>query len=192
MLSTLGERVARARRTQAFSLIPFGPFAGPSTECLTLFRDGRYHGCIALAQAVIEADIRHAWQAKMKMKRTKAGSYDSNLKSLCSLGVITIEMKTQLDVLWIERNDFHHLNPGVETDRIKLETIAFKNLQMLADLERRLFGYAVSEGLIVPEHPEYWPVEEPGKVLAFVRSGSQTCIPQTSDDTTTPSEKPSS
>ena len=118
------------------SLVPYGPFAGPSSECLTLFRDGRFYGCIALTQAVIEALVRHVWQTKMKMKRTKAGSDESNLKSLCSLGVINTDLKTRLDLLWIERNDFHHLNPGIETDRNKLEAIALKNLQMLGDLER--------------------------------------------------------
>ena len=141
VLSTLGERAARARKIQAMSLVPYGPFAGPSSECLTLFRDGRFYGCIALTQAVIEAIVRHVWQTKMKMKRTKAGSYESNLKSLCSLGVINTDLKTRLDLLWIERNDFHHLNPGIETDRDKLEAIALKNLQMLGDLERMFFGY---------------------------------------------------
>ena len=172
VLSTLGERAARARRIQEMSLVPYGPFAGPSSECLTLFRDGRFYGCIALTQAVIEALVRHVWQTKMKMKRTKAGSDESNLKSLCSLGVINTDLKTRLDLLWIERNDFHHLNPGIETDRNKLEAIALKNLQMLGDLERMFFGYSVNEGMLVPEHPEYWPVEEPGKVLVFMRAGS--------------------
>ena len=154
------------------SLVPYGPFAGPSSECLTLFRDGRFYGCIALTQTVIEAVVRHVWQTKMKMKRTKAGSYESNLKSLCSLGVINTDLKTRLDLLWIERNDFHHLNPGIETYRNKLEAIALKNLQMLGDLERMFFGHSVNEGMLVPEHPEYWPVEEPGEVLVFMRSGS--------------------
>ena len=62
-------------------------------------------------------------------------------KSLCSLGVINTDLKTRLDLLWIERNDFHHLNPGIETDRNKLEAIALKNLQMLGDLERMFVGY---------------------------------------------------
>jgi hypothetical protein len=33
----------------------FGPFAAPSAECAEQFRDGRYFGCIALTQALLEA-----------------------------------------------------------------------------------------------------------------------------------------
>jgi hypothetical protein len=170
MLSTLDERATKAPSIQSMSPAPHGPFAAASAECLGLFRDGHFYGCIALTQAIIEAVIHHAWQTKMKRKRTKAGSYNSYLIDLCSLGVVTTELKTRLDLLWIERSNSHHLNPGVETARNKLEAIALKNLQMLVELRGKFFGYSFDEGRIVPDQPEYWPEQEPGNVPISMRS----------------------
>ena len=34
------------------------PFGGASAECVALYTDGRFYGCVALAQSVAEAIVR--------------------------------------------------------------------------------------------------------------------------------------
>ena len=51
----------------------FRLFAAPLAECAEQFRDGRYFGCIALTQALLEAVIRHVWQIKLKKKPNHEG-----------------------------------------------------------------------------------------------------------------------
>ncbi len=41
-------------------------------------------------------------------------------------------------------------------------------LKLLNDLGTEFFGYSVSEGMVVPDHPEYWSIKE-GQSLVFMR-----------------------
>ena len=146
--------------------MPDGPFAAPSMECAEQFRDGHYFGCIALAQAVLEAVIRHVWQVKLKKKPNQEGSFEKNLAALHKKTFITDGWKTKLGQMWSERHSFHHLRPSVESDQRKLEETARKTLILLYDLEIEFFGYDVREGIVIPHHPEYWSIKE-GESLVF-------------------------
>src|SRR5690606_13675137 len=65
VLQTLSERADRFLQVRGTILVPYGPFAAPSAECVEQFRDGHFFGCIALTQAVVEAVIRHVWQVNL-------------------------------------------------------------------------------------------------------------------------------
>lgn len=171
VLRTLSDRADRFMQVRGTILVPDGPFAAPSVECAEQFRDGHYFGCIALTQAVLEAVIRHVWQVKFKKKPNQEGSFDKNLEALHKKKFISDEWKTKLDQMWSDRHSFHHLRPSVESDQQKLEETARNTLTLLNDLEKEFFGFTLREGMIVPDHPEYWSIKE-GESLVFMRGDS--------------------
>lgn len=170
-LRTLSDRAVRFLQVRGTALVPYGPFAAPSVECAELFRDGHYLGCIALTQAVMEAVIRHVWQIKLKKKPNQQGEFEKNLEALHKKTFISDEWKSKLDEMWAVRHSFHHLRPSVECDPQKLEEMARSTLILLNDLEREFFGFTVREGMIVPDHPEYWSIKD-GESLVYVRGGA--------------------
>ena len=159
VLRTLSERATRFLQVRGTNLVPDGPFAAPSVECVEQFRDGHYFGCIALAQAVLEAVIRHVWQVKLKKKPNQEGSFDKNLEALHKKKCISDDWNTTLDRMWAERHSFHHLRPSADSDQQKLEETARNTLKLLSDLEREFFGFTLREGIVVPDQPEYWSVK---------------------------------
>jgi hypothetical protein len=70
--------------------------------------------------------------------------------------------------MWTERYSFRHLRPSVEADYLKLEERARNTLNLLNDLEREFFGFKVQEGVVVPDHPEYWSVKD-GESIVFMQ-----------------------
>jgi hypothetical protein len=168
VLRTVSDRVDRYLQVRGRVLVPAGPFAAPSVECVEQFRDGHFFGCIALTQAVLEAIIRRIWQVKFHKQPNKDGSFEKNLEALHEKKFISDEWKTKLEQMWAERHSFHHLRPSVESDRQKLESMARNTLNVLNDLEREFFGFTFREGMLVPDHPEFWS-SAGGQALVFVR-----------------------
>ncbi|MCY3016297.1 MAG: hypothetical protein NT171_16615 [Planctomycetota bacterium] len=158
VLRTLSDRTDRFLQVRGTVIVPDGPFAAPSIECAEQFRDGHYFGCIALTQAVLDAMIRHVWQVKLKKKPTQEGSFDKNLDALHKKKFIGDEWRSKLAQMWAERHSFHHLRPSVESDQQKLEETARNRLNLLNDLEQEFFGFNMQEGVVVPDHPEFWSV----------------------------------
>jgi len=70
--------------------------------------------------------------------------------------------------MWAERHSFHHLRPSVESDHLKLEETARNTLKLLNDLEREFFGFTLRNGMVVPDHPDYWSIKA-GDSLVFMR-----------------------
>jgi hypothetical protein len=70
--------------------------------------------------------------------------------------------------MWADRHSFHHLRPSIEADQQKLETIARNALLLLNELEREFFGFKLRDGMVVPDHPEYWSIKEV-ESLVYVR-----------------------
>jgi hypothetical protein len=170
VLRTLSDRADRFLQVRGTILVPDGPFAAPSVECAEQFRDGHYFGCIALTQAVLEAVIRHVWQVKLKKKPNQEGTFDKNLEALHKKKFISDEWKAKLDQMWAERHSFHHLRPSVKSDQQKLEAKARNTLKLLNDLEQAFFGFTLREGMVVPDHPEFWSIKE-GESPVFMRGG---------------------
>lgn len=171
VLGTLSDRAERFLQVRGAFLVPDGPFAAPSVECIKLFRDGHYYGCIALTQAVVEAIIRHIWQIRLKKKPRQEGAFLRNVEDLYKAKIVSSVWKSQLCEMWTERNSFHHLRPSVETDEKKLEDIAERTLKLLSDLEQQFYGFQIQDGMLVPTHPEYWKTRN-GEALVFARGMS--------------------
>ena len=65
------------------------------------------------------------------------------------------------------RNDVHHMNPKVGT--IDFPTLAKRNIQDLAVIERDVFQYEMHNGALVLKNPQYWPIKPDGTVDAYLR-----------------------
>jgi len=68
---------------------------------------------------------------------------------------------------------FHHLRPSAESDQRRLEETARNTLKLLNDLEREFFGFAVKEGMVVPDHPEYWSIKDGEPAVAGGRTDGE-------------------
>jgi len=151
---TLADRVARYLQVKPHLIIPNKHFAAASTECSFLFRDGHYYGCIALTQAVAEALVRFL----CKTKSVRHGKdFKKNVANL-SGKFISDKAKESLLKIWEKRNDYHHLNPDVETDRQALEELAREKTRLLVEVEREVFRFTIVDGKINPENRKYWDI----------------------------------
>lgn len=167
-MSTLDERVHRYMKVLPHGIIPYEYFSLASSECSVLFRDGHYFAGIALTQAVAEALVRFMCESN----QFRAGSdYEANVGDLFKRGFISSELRDRLLEIYTERNDYHHLNPKVELDRLKLEELAEKKLKLLNGVEKELFEFTVKEGgKFQPKRKRYWKIKD-GEVEVFLRLG---------------------
>ena len=164
--ATLGERADRYLRIGAMQIIADTSFAAASSECIGLFRDGHFYGCVALAQAVGEALVRHMCHSN-NFKPGK--SFEENLSKLKKRRFISDAVEADFTELWKRRDDYHHLNPSVLADREQLEGLAFAKVKALAQIEAWVFGFSPGVNGIALNNPQYWP-REGGEARAFLRS----------------------
>ncbi len=165
-LGTISERVSRYLELNFIEVTPNANWAFISAECTLLYRDGYFFACIALCQAVAEAIVRDLCKTN-RLKVTK--SFDTNINKLCSQKEISNECKEALGTIWEGRNDYHHLNPNVPTQRTKLQAIAKSKMIALHDVESEVFAFEWVGGAIKPKYPKYWPKTDDGLLNVFLR-----------------------
>ncbi len=165
---SLSSRVERYLKVKPHGIIPLTKFAPVSTECALLFRDGHFYGAIALSQAVGEAIARFLCQ-KNGWKPNK--SFEDNIGKLETRQFISKTMKEKFLSLWEKRDDYHHLNPTIETDCQKLEVLAYEKVSILKEIESGIFRFSIVGGNLVPENSKYWDVQQNGTVPVFLRLG---------------------
>ena len=136
-----------------------------STECASLFRDGHFYGCIALAQAVAEALVRFICQ---KNSQRASSDFQKNVATLSRRNLISDELKGRFLEIWERRNDFHHINPNIERNREELAKLARGKAQLLVEIESAIFAYTVADGKLRPKHPKYWDMTG-NQVEVFLR-----------------------
>jgi len=119
--------------------VPDYPFAAPSVECAKQFQSGHYFGCIALTQALIEAEIRYIGQIKLNKKPNQKGSFEKDLDALHKKNVISDEHKAQLDAMRTEWRSLAYLQPATADNLQKLEEMAHQALLLLKELEQEFF-----------------------------------------------------
>ena len=71
-----------------------------------------------------------------------------------------IRDRTKLDQMWTNRHTFLSLRPSEESDRHKLEDMAHHRLMLLNELGDKFFGFAVQDGIVLPNHPAYGAIKE--------------------------------
>ena len=164
---TLQIRALRFRKAKPHLIVPYTEFALVSAECVYLFRDGHFYGCIALAQSVAEAIARFLCQ-KNSWKPDK--TFEKNIKKLHNRKFISDELKNNFLKMWKKRDDYHHLNTKIETDRIKLEKIAYDKILLLNKIESEIFKYSISkDGKLIPDNKKYWKSNKDGTVPVFLK-----------------------
>lgn len=163
---TLSPRVNRYLKVKPHGIVPLTEFAPVSTECALLFRDGHFYGAVALSQAVTEAIAKFLCQ-KNGWKPKK--SFEENIAKLEARQFISKNMKTRFLSLWEKRDDYHHLNPTIETDRQKLEALAYEKVSLLKEIESEVFEFSVVDGKLVPKNRKYWTLQTNGTVPVFLR-----------------------
>jgi hypothetical protein len=153
---TLPERIKRYLQAKPHEIIPNTPFAAPSSECSLLFRDGHFYACIALVQAVAEAIVRYMCDIDFK-KHDKV--FEKNVDKLHIRKFIDDKLKESLLKIWDRRDDYHHLNPTVNSDKQTLENLAKEKTCLLVDVEKNIFEFSYNnDGRIIPKHPQYWKI----------------------------------
>ncbi len=163
---SLSWRVDRYLQVSHHQMTPNMHFAPASAECILSFRDGHLYGCVAVAQAVAEAIVRFLHEKHLK-KSYK--NFEVSVRKLSQKGRISDSVVEALFKIWEARNDYHHLNPGVETDRERLEQLALEKLRCLAKVEGEVFSYKhAHDGAIVPDKPEYWEGSDGEVFLRFL------------------------
>ena len=153
---TLSERVERYLQVKPHEIIPNAPFAAPSAECSLLFRDGHFYACIALVQAVAEATVRYVCDIDFG-KHDKV--FEKNVDKLHTRKFIDDKLQKSLLKIWGKRDDYHHLNSNVKSDRNTLEILAKDKACLLVEVESEIFNFSFSsDGSIIPKYPKYWKI----------------------------------
>ena len=165
---SLSSRVNRYLKVKPHGVVPYTKFAPVSAESTYLFRDGHFYGSISLSQSVAEAIVKFLCQ-KNGWKPNK--NYEENVLKLQSRNFISIELKDKFLKLWQKRDDYHHLNSTIETDRKKLEKLAFEKINILREIESEIFKFSIVKGAIVPKNIKYWDLNEDGTVPVFLKLG---------------------
>jgi hypothetical protein len=163
---TLSSRVERYLKVKPHGIVPLTEFAPVSAECTLLFRDGHFYGSIALSQAVAEALAKFLCQKNgWKPKR----NFEENIAKLRTRQFISEGMKDKFLGIWEKRDDYHHLNPTIETDREKLEALAYEKILLLKEIESEIFEFSVVDGKLVPANRKYWVPQQNGTVPVFLK-----------------------
>jgi len=153
---TLSERVERYLQVKPHEIIPNAPFAAPSAQCSFLFRDGHFYACIALVQAVAEAIVRHVCDIDFG-KHDKV--FEKNVEKLHTRKFINDKLQKALLKIWDKRDDYHHLNSNVESDKAILEKLAKEKACLLVEVESEIFKFTFgNNGSTIPKYPKYWKI----------------------------------
>jgi hypothetical protein len=153
---TLDARTERWCEIKPHNIIPNSHFAAVSAECYELYRDGHFYGAISLSQSVAEALLR--FLCEKNGIEPDEERYWENIKKLKKFG-IDEELLKLFKAIRQARNDYHHLNPAIETDVQASGALAKEKLQTLQAIESEIFAYTTNEGKINPAHPQYWDLD---------------------------------
>lgn len=165
-LSTISDRITRYLELDFIKVTPNTHFASISAECILLYRDGYFLACIALCQAIAEALVRFLCE-RSRFKAAK--NFEENIETLRKRN-IKPDCSKLLKEIWKGRDDYHHLNPKVPTERNKLQAIAKSKIIALHNVESEVFAFEWIGGAIKPKYPKYWPQTQNGSYLnVFLR-----------------------
>jgi hypothetical protein len=141
------------------------PYGAPIAECATLLRLRYYHGCIALALAVLESAVLLVWKVKVRRRKNQTMVFPEALDALQSNSVIDDDFRDEIERVWARRQDILRGGLSEESGSHLLEDVARSSLALLSDLQRQFFGYTQRDGAVIPDHPEYWVAWEEEKPL---------------------------
>ena len=153
---SLPDRVKRRQEAPVHAAIPAEWFAAATRECRDLYVDGHFYGTICLTQAVAEGISKFL---TIRNGHRDSGHQNSRNAMLKKRGVISVEAYRAFKAIeGGDRNDYHHLNAKIETDREKLAARALECIRGLFEIQIEVFAFSVGEGgTMVVANPKYWP-----------------------------------
>jgi hypothetical protein len=128
------------------------PFAAPIAECAELVREKRFHAGLALAQAVVEAVVLLVWRVKVRKRKNQTASFSKAVEALQDVSLMEGGRRSAIEGLWKDRDAFL-LRKESDTE---LEEVTRSTLGLLEDIAGRFFGQSERDGVVIPDHPEYW------------------------------------
>jgi hypothetical protein len=131
------------------------PFVAPIAECAELVREGRYYAGLALAQAVVEAAVLLVWRVKVRKRKNQLANFVKALEVLHNNSLIEETCKSTIDLLWSNRDAMMLRRPSEDSDS-QLEATARSSLALLEEIAGAFFGHSEQQGVVIPDHPEYW------------------------------------
>ena len=163
---SLDERVDRYLEISHQGIISNRHFAGASSECIMLYRDGYFISAVMTSQAVNEGILKFVAERNGIPRE----EHDKLVEKLKAKKVISAECAAASTDIWRGfRNDVHHMNPTVI--KIPFRQLAKQNLQNLALIEKEIFDVEFENGNLVPKQPKYWDIQNDATILAFLRLG---------------------
>jgi len=151
--STLNDRVKRYLSIRRLKIVPLTDFSNISSECALLYRDGYYFACISLCQSVAESFSR--FMCSKNYIRTKA-KHETRVRRLKEEKKISEKAFNSFVTIHESRDDFHHFNPNVPTQKVELQEIALNVLAELCNIEKEVFESSIQNGAINPKNIKYW------------------------------------
>lgn len=191
---SLDERARRYFEIEHQGIIGNHHFAAASSECIELYRDGHFISAVMASQAVNEGVMnfiadrnqiaRHMDQPQLRIKalflrllgltpqiRDRTKSLSELVEEMRRKGILSSSCTEATQrIIRSFRSDVHHMNAKVAT--IPFETLAKRNLQDLANIEKEIFGVDYDDGKLLPKQPKYWDIQENGTVPVFLRLGA--------------------
>jgi hypothetical protein len=149
---TLSLRAQRYLKVKPHGIVPYTQFAPVSAECILLFRDGHYYGCICQ---------KNFWKPEK--------DFEKNINKLLNRNFISEKLKNKFLKIWENRDDYHHLNPNIEIQRIKLEEISYEKVLLLKEIESEIFKFFLKNGKLIPENKKYWELQKNGTIPVFLK-----------------------
>ncbi len=158
-------RVNRYLEVAQQSVIPNHYFAKASTECISLYVDGYFLSAVMVTQAVSEGILKLVAE-RNGISHGKNGDEVINL--LLQKKLISQSCADAFNRIYkCFRNDIHHMNPKV--GEIDFSTLAKRNIQDLALIEREIFACKFVNGAWAPVNPKYWDIQPNGTAPVFLR-----------------------
>jgi len=165
-LATIEERILRYQELEFIKLTPNTHFAFISVECINLYRDAYYLACIALCQAVAEAIVR--LMCERNSFSSISEDYEKNIERLHKRA-IQPDCDALFKDIWKDRNNYHHLNPTITTEKSKLQDIAKSKIIALHEIESKVFEFNIIDGAVLPKYPKYWGYDNNGMLNVYLR-----------------------
>ncbi len=94
-----------------------GHYATSIRQCLEMYRDGYFSGCILLSADLIEVLVQQF--GKAKMRKTSVATFEKNLEALRKIGLVDDQLGIRLHSAWtgiLERSVVTQLQDTSETD----------------------------------------------------------------------------
>ena len=153
----LAASISRAKKMNTAPIIPVHYFTPSLVEIRDMFIDGYFIGVISLSQSVAEGLSRFLCERNSLRSPAR---HLKRIENLSSGGKITAETKDAFEAIHQGRNDFHHTNKNIETDRSKLAVKAELNVGHLFQIEKEIFDHTISNGKLVVTNAQYWDITD--------------------------------